>query len=443
MAGCDARLFAVAKSRWCLPCPWGLVLVDRFFLLPTTKPNPSNPMPEPNQVSVRLMRPWSATQSSFARGLGERAMAQSVLHLDAHRRLWWINICFVLPTIVLSLLGGACNSSQASLVALWPQDEQEKVSHVLPLILGLVGLLVSVLNSIQSYLGTARLVESHWIAHTGFSKLQRLIASEVGLPHQERSVSGTEAITSWRSQYDQLLENSPSLSVKLEKRFSARRDVRRAGIVVPPNIKVRPIKTYEEIEQEQRAAREEAAVSGASGATAASTTTSTSTTSSTTSTLRQALTSSFRRGRRGRTFVPHTHAPTPPPTAPPPPSPTPTTHADINRQRRETQIELDTLQQFTQGRVAAVARGGFGSPINAGEVPHQPQPQRQAQRAEAGAANPNRAPQVVVESAEAGGAGLQGSSSAQEASGGDSTLTSESSGSGSSSSFDEGVSVGL
>lgn len=401
-------------------------------------------MPEPNQVSVRLMRPWSATQSSFARGLGERAMAQSVLHLDAHRRLWWINIGFVLPTIVLSLLGGACNSSQASLVALWPQDEQEKVSHVLPLILGLVGLLVSVLNSIQSYLGTARLVESHWIAHTGFSKLQRLIASEVGLPHQERSVSGTEAITSWRSQYDQLLENSPSLSVKLEKRFSARRDVRRAGIVVPPNIKVRAIKTYEEMEQEQRAAREATVVSGASGATAASTTTTTST--STTSTIRQAFTGSFRRGRRGknsgRTFVPHAPTPTPPPTAPPPPSPTPTTHADINRQRRETQIELDTLQQFTQGRVAAVARGGFGSPINAGEVPHQPQPQRQAQRAGAGAANPNRAPQVVVEPAEAGGAGLQGSSSAQEASGGGSTLTSESSGSGSSS-FDEGVSVGL
>lgn len=401
-------------------------------------------MPEPNQVSVRLMRPWSATQSSFARGLGERAMAQSVLHLDAHRRLWWINIGFVLPTIVLSLLGGACNSSQASLVALWPQDEQERVSHVLPLILGLVGLLVSVLNSIQSYLGTARLVESHWIAHTGFSKLQRLIASEVGLPHQERSVSGTEAITSWRSQYDQLLENSPSLSVKLEKRFSARRDVRRAGIVVPPNIKVRAIKTYEEMEQEQRAAREAAVVSGASGATTASTSTST----STSSTIRQAFAGSFRRGRRGkkssRTLVQHT--PTPPPTAPPPPpppSPTPTftTHPGINRQRRETQIELDTLQQFTQGRVAAVARGGLGPPISAGEVPHQPQPQRQAQRAAAGAASPSRAPPVVFEPAEAEGAGLQGSSSAQEASGGGSTLTSDSSGSGSS--LDEGVSVGL
>ena len=214
--------------------------------------NGNGPMPPKNPVKMRMARPWSTTQSMFAKTLGERAMAQSILHLDAHRRLWWINICFVLPTIVLSLLGGACNSSQSSLVALWPVKDQEHVGKVLPLILGLVGLMVSVLNSVQSYLGTARLVESHYIAHTGFSKLQRLIASEVSLPHQERSVSGTEAISGWRAQYDQLLENSPSVSVKLERRFSKRRDVRKAGIVVPPNIKVKGITTFEEIEAQMR-----------------------------------------------------------------------------------------------------------------------------------------------------------------------------------------------
>lgn len=304
-----------------------------------------------NKVSMRLARPWSTTQSMFAKTLGERAMAQSILHLDAHRRLWWINICFVLPTIVLSLLGGACNSSQSSLVALWPVKEQEHVGKVLPLILGLVGLMVSVLNSVQSYLGTARLVESHYIAHTGFSKLQRLIASEVSLPHQERSVSGTEAISGWRAQYDQLLENSPSVSVKLEKRFSNRRDVKKAGIVVPPNIKVKGITTFEEIEQ--------AMMMKSTG-------------------QQQQQQGKQKRGLRvfkgKKKLTGELELVRPPPLAQQaqrssvvdssnqlalPPRPR------LSRGksgRKQTQLELDDLQNTTRGRVASIAKGGLRPP---------------------------------------------------------------------------------
>lgn len=302
-------------------------------------------------MSVRLARPWSSTQSTFARTLGERAMAQSILHLDAHRRLWWINICFVLPTIILSLLGGACNSSQASLVALWAPEKQEHVGKVLPLILGLVGLMVSVLNSVQSYLGTARLVESHWIAHTGFSKLQRLIASEVSLPQQERSVGGTEAIGNWRVQYDQLLENSPSISVKLEKRFSNRKDVRKAGIIVPPNIKVRGIQTFEDMQAQMQLAQQQPPKQQQKGGR-----------------LKRATTRMIRSPGR-KTTVPHF---TPQPmSAAPAPAPTPATLSvptppasttKPTRSRRETQLELQDLQAFGAGRVASIAKGGLRPP---------------------------------------------------------------------------------
>lgn len=300
-----------------------------------------------NPVKMRMARPWSTTQSMFAKTLGERAMAQSILHLDAHRRLWWINICFVLPTIILSLLGGACNSSQASLVALWPVEDREHVGKVLPLILGLVGLMVSVLNSVQSYLGTARLVESHYIAHTGFSKLQRLIASEVSLPQQERSVSGSEAISSWRTQYDQLLENSPSMSVKLEKRFSKRRDVKKAGIVVPPNIKVKGIMTFEEIEAQMRKKQEE-----------------------------KNNPTPARRGGMGmlQRAASRRMVSTPPPTKGRSVvmEMQPGTQSTPNQQRRmprgkaalkkETQKELSKLQDQTRGRVASIAKIGFRPP---------------------------------------------------------------------------------
>lgn len=318
-----------------------------------------------NQVSVKFARPWSATQASFARTLGERAMAQSILHLDAHRRLWWINICFVLPTIVLSLLGGACNSSQSSLVALWPEDNQENIAKILPLILGLVGLLVSVLNSIQSYLGTARLVEAHYIAHTGFSKLQRLIASEVSLPQQERGVSGTEAIAAWRVQYDQLLENSPSISVKLEKRFSKRKDVRKAGIVVPPNIKVKGIQTYEEVMAAMERGENKKTETRRPG-------------------LRRAASRVFGGGGGGREEKDNKQKkgssvfPVPPDpkvlaiAGPPPPivphvtfnqneknKRPPHGKGSLKKQRKATQKELQSLQNMTSGRVASIANLGL------------------------------------------------------------------------------------
>lgn len=325
-----------------------------------------------NQVSMKFARPWSATQASFARTLGERAMAQSILHLDAHRRLWWINICFVLPTIVLSLLGGACNSSQSSLVALWPENKQENIAKILPLILGLVGLLVSVLNSIQSYLGTARLVEAHYIAHTGFSKLQRLIASEVSLPQQERGVSGTEAIASWRVQYDQLLENSPSISVKLEKRFSKRKDVKKAGIVVPPNIKVKGIQTYEEVMAAMERGENKKTELKRPG-------------------LRRAASRVFGGGggeeknkQKKRSIV----SPTMPqlPLALTAPSSEPQPHVTfesksneaenkrpphgkgtLKKQRRATQKELQNLQTLTLGRVASIANQGLRPPSSDSE----------------------------------------------------------------------------
>lgn len=323
-----------------------------------------------NQVSVKFARPWSATQASFAKTLGERAMAQSILHLDAHRRLWWVNICFVLPTIVLSLLGGACNSSQSSLVALWPESNQENIAKILPLILGLVGLLVSVLNSVQSYLGTARLVEAHYIAHTGFSKLQRLIASEVSLPQQERGVSGTEAISTWRVQYDQLLENSPSISVKLEKRFSKRKDVKKAGIVVPPNIKVKGIQTYEEVMAAMERGdnkKEEAKRPG----------------------LRRAASRVFGGGGGGASdeknkqkkrssVFPSNPSSVLALTGPPPPKVTFTPNQDqaekknetrpphekgsLKKQRKATQKELQNLQNLTLGRVASIANQGLRPP---------------------------------------------------------------------------------
>lgn len=204
-----------------------------------------------NKVKSVLKKPWTNTQTSFCKSLAEKSMSQSVMHLLAHRKAWWVNLGFVLPTIILSLLSGSANTSQNSLVALWPEADQEHISRILPLGLGVVGLIVSVLNSVHSFLGVARAVESHYSSHVGFSKLYRQISAEIQLPPGERSCSGSEAINSFRSQYDQLIENSPAISFKIERKFSKRRDVRREKISVPPSIKMLSVRTYEQFELDQ------------------------------------------------------------------------------------------------------------------------------------------------------------------------------------------------
>jgi len=77
-----------------------------------------------------------------------------------------------------------------------------------------------------------------------FGKLCRQIARELRLQPKERSLTGKDGIKSYSIQFDQLQEQAPPLSRRIERDFAKRRDTKKLRLSVPPSIRIDPIVTY-------------------------------------------------------------------------------------------------------------------------------------------------------------------------------------------------------
>ena len=184
---------------------------------------------------------WTLNHESYLKSIAERCASREVMHLNTHRRLARQCAYFKLPTIFISLLCGSAQASQESLDRL---INSPSFTPWLPLILGLLSLFVSLLNSISSYLQVESLCQHHLTSSIMFGKLCRQISKEVRLAPKDRSLNGSEAIKQYGMQFDQLLEQAPPLSRRIEKAFAKRRDARKLKLSLPPSIKIDPIVTY-------------------------------------------------------------------------------------------------------------------------------------------------------------------------------------------------------
>lgn len=184
---------------------------------------------------------WTQNHELYLKGVAERCASREVMHLNTHRRLAKQCAYFKLPTIFISLICGSAQASQDSLDRL---INSPSFTPWLPLILGLLSLFVSLLNSISSYLQVEPLCQQHLTSSIMFGKLCRHISKEVRLAPKDRSLGGSEAIKQYGMQFDQLLEQAPPLCRQVEKAFSKRRDARKLKLSVPPSIRIDPIVPY-------------------------------------------------------------------------------------------------------------------------------------------------------------------------------------------------------
>tara|TARA_R100000388_G_scaffold84501_1_gene63543 strand:- start:10 stop:666 length:657 start_codon:yes stop_codon:yes gene_type:complete len=184
---------------------------------------------------------WTTNHSVYLKEVAERCASREVMHLNTHRRLARQCACFKLPTIFISLICGSAQASQESLDRL---INSPSFTPWLPIILGLLSLFVSLLNSVSSYLQVESLCQRHLTSSIMFGKLCRQISKEVRLAPKDRTLGGSEAIKQYGMQFDQLLEQAPPLCRRVEKAFSQRRDARKLNLTVPPSIRIAPITLY-------------------------------------------------------------------------------------------------------------------------------------------------------------------------------------------------------
>jgi hypothetical protein len=170
---------------------------------------------------------WSTELEDVVKNTGEQANGlawihkRSEIHFSFHRNF------IELPVIVLSSAVGFCSVGTTSVF----------VGHtdVAPLVLGCLSLLVSVLNTINSYFAWSKRAEGHRIASVHYARLFRFIHIELALPREER-MGPSEMLKMVRESVDRLAEISPLLPKRILREYRLKFVTQYPHVSHPPDV---------------------------------------------------------------------------------------------------------------------------------------------------------------------------------------------------------------
>ena len=144
---------------------------------------------------------WNSNLEAYFVSSGERANGLAILHKDAEALYSYRRTFIELPVIVGSALIGFLNAGSTSMF------EDPKTSSVA---LGVGSLVVSLLQTVNTYFNWSKRAEGHRLASIQYAKLYRFLSIEMSLPREER-MSPTELLKQVKDTYDRLQEVSPLL----------------------------------------------------------------------------------------------------------------------------------------------------------------------------------------------------------------------------------------
>jgi hypothetical protein len=156
---------------------------------------------------------WNDSLESYFCDTAEKAECLSWVHkrgeeLYSHRKSF-----IDMPVIVLSSVVGFCSVGSATIF-----QGQSELSSIL---LGVLSLIVSTINTTGSYFGWAKRAEGHRVSSIHYSKLYRFLKIELSLPRNERLPPQT-LLKYCKDQYDRLQEVSPLIPTIIANEFKAK-----------------------------------------------------------------------------------------------------------------------------------------------------------------------------------------------------------------------------
>jgi hypothetical protein len=142
---------------------------------------------------------WNPTLETYFKETGEKAHGLAWLHKKAEDKFTRLKTPLELSTIIIGTINGFVSVGS------------EQIFHGFPyssIIIGIISLFVSILNTVSSYYAYGKRTEGHRIASLQYSKLNRYIAVECGLPRSER-VAPAALLKYTKDTYDRLSEIAP------------------------------------------------------------------------------------------------------------------------------------------------------------------------------------------------------------------------------------------
>jgi hypothetical protein len=179
-----------------------------------------------SETSTEIIASWNEHQELLLKGIAERSNCMRWLHTESNLHFDNLNFYFTIPNVVISTLNG---SFTMSLTTLFPDPTSQKNATT---IIGLISILSAVLITMNQYVKSQQMMESHRAAGLSYGKLYRVIMNELALRRDQRS-NGLEFLKIVRLEIDRLENTAPSIPPFIIKKFTvqfADRDIEKPEI---------------------------------------------------------------------------------------------------------------------------------------------------------------------------------------------------------------------
>lgn len=157
---------------------------------------------------------WTDRLEEYFASSAEKAHCLSLLHKQSEALYSGRKTFIELPVIVGSAVIGFLNAGSTTMF------QDPKIASVA---LGVGSLVVSVLQTINTYFSWSKRAEGHRIASIQYSRLYRFLSIEMSLPRGER-LPPSDLLKQTKDTYDRLQEISPLLPALILREFRKRFD---------------------------------------------------------------------------------------------------------------------------------------------------------------------------------------------------------------------------
>lgn len=175
---------------------------------------------------------WNENHESILRQWGEASACYRYMNHRAFLMYKKLSMRFTLPVIVLSTITGTANFAQSQLPV--------GIRSSAPAIIGCLNLVAGLVATVMQFLKINELMENHKAAAISYGLLSRNIRLMLALPRKERNADGLEFVNTCKTEYDRLIEQSPSVPPSILDAFEKEYPLDNA-ITKPEILKVRSI----------------------------------------------------------------------------------------------------------------------------------------------------------------------------------------------------------
>ena len=154
---------------------------------------------------------WNDQHEIILRQWGEACACYRFMHHRSYLLYKDLSMKFTLPVIVLSTITGTANFAQSTLPT--------SIQPAAPSVIGGLNLIAGLIATIMQFLKINELMENHRTAALAHGLLSRNIRLMLAISRDERKKDGLKFVEDCKTEYDRLLEQSPSIPKQIMKDF--------------------------------------------------------------------------------------------------------------------------------------------------------------------------------------------------------------------------------